>query len=168
MAEIYFAGGCYWGVEKAFQMLKGVVDTEVGFANGHANHPTYEQVCMGDTGYRETVRVVYNSKRISLEELVQVFFMIIHPEQKNRQGNDYGTQYQTGIYYTDETSRQIIEPLYNEEKSKHEDFYVEFEPLRCFYAAEDEHQDYLINHPNGYCHIPLDVYAKIQATYQKE
>jgi peptide methionine sulfoxide reductase msrA/msrB len=154
---IYLAGGCFWGMEKLMQSLPGVVDVVSGYANGKAEiEPTYNKVISGQTGYRETVRVEYKPDEISLDAILFAYFQVIDPTVKNAQGNDIGTQYQTGIYYTDETSKATVERISSIERSRHEKFVVEIEALERFFDAEEYHQDYLIKNPLGYCHISND------------
>lgn len=153
--EIYLAGGCFWGTEHFFKQIAGVVETEVGFANGHTDSPTYEQVYTDTTGYVETVKVVYDPAQVALDFLLQMFFVAIDPTSLNKQGHDEGTRYRTGIYYTDAADRTIIDKVYDEEQSKYaEPLVVEREPLQNFYPADAYHQDYLDKNPNGYCHLP--------------
>lgn len=150
---IVLAGGCFWGVEKAFKALDGVLETTVGYANGSTDNPTYEEVCRNETGYKEAVKVVYQPNVVSLSTIIRAFFLCIDPRQQNRQGNDIGSQYQAGIYYVDEKDLDAIKPVYTNERMKYDRFFVELEPLKNFYTAEEYHQDYLDKHPNGYCHI---------------
>ena len=150
---IVLAGGCFWGVEKAFKALDGVLETTVGYANGFTDNPTYEEVCRNETGYKEAVKVVYQPNVVSLSTLIRAFFLCIDPRQQNRQGNDIGSQYQAGIYYVDEKDLDDIKPVYTNERMKYDRFFVELEPLKNFYTAEEYHQDYLDKHPFGYCHI---------------
>ena len=150
---IVLAGGCFWGVEKAFKALDGVLETTVGYANGFTDNPTYEEVCRNETGYKEAVKVVYQPNVVSLSTIIRAFFLCINPRQRNRQGNDIGSQYQAGIYYVDEKDLDDIKPVYTNERMKYDRFFVELEPLKNFYTAEEYHQDYLDKHPNGYCHI---------------
>ena len=150
---IVLAGGCFWGVEKAFKALDGVIETTVGYANGITDNPTYEEVCRNETGYKEAVKVVYQPNVISLSTIIRAFFLCIDPRQRNRQGNDIGSQYQAGIYYVDEKDLDDIKPVYTNERMKYDRFFVELEPLKNFYTAEEYHQDYLDKHPFGYCHI---------------
>lgn len=154
---IYFAGGCFWGVQKFFDQFKGVIETEAGYANGKKPDPSYFDVCHA-SGHAETVRVVYDADIISLEELLKYYFMVIDPVSYNRQGADSGIQYRTGIYYTDDADLAVIEKYYNELEQEEvrrsgEYFAVELEPLKNFYPAEAEHQKYLEKNPGGYCHI---------------
>lgn len=161
MAEtktIYLAGGCFWGMEYLMKRMGGVVSCEVGYANGTGEaDANYETVCKGETGFRETVKVVYDPARTSLERLLFAFFVAINPETPNRQGNDVGTQYQAGIYWEpgDAESAAIAERVAAVERRRHDRFAVELGPLENFYAAEEYHQDYLEKNPGGYCHIPF-------------
>lgn len=158
--EIYFAGGCFWGTEHYFKQIRGVVATEVGYANGNTNSPTYEEVYTDTTGYAETVRIVYDPEIISLRLLVELFFHSIDPLSLNRQGNDIGTRYRTGIYYIDNNDTPIIDAVYSAIEQKcGRTICVEREPLRNFHPAEEYHQDYLTKNPSGYCHLP---YALMQ------
>ena len=153
--EIYLAGGCFWGTEHFFKQIAGVTETETGFANGHTDRPTYEQVYTDTTGYAETVRVVYDPAQVSLEFLLRMYFVAIDPTSLNKQGHDEGTRYRTGIYYTDEADRAVIDKVFAEEQAKcAQPFMVEREPLKNFYPADEYHQDYLDKHPDGYCHLP--------------
>lgn len=151
---IYLAGGCFWGLEKLMQTVPGVVKATSGYANGDPSTvPSYREVCTGRTGYRETVRVEYREDKISLDAILFTFFAAIDPTVKNRQGNDIGSQYQTGIYYADEESGKTVSLIADVERSRHKDFAVEIGPLKAFYDAEEYHQDYLDKNPGGYCHI---------------
>ena len=155
---IYLAGGCFWGMEKLMRSLPGVVDAVSGYANGDCEgSPTYELVCRGETGFRETVKVDYDPGAVSLERLLFAYFAAIDPETPNRQGNDIGTQYQAGIYWDpeDEGTRAVVERVAAVERRRHPRFAVELEPLRNFFPAEEYHQDYLYKNPGGYCHIPF-------------
>jgi peptide methionine sulfoxide reductase msrA/msrB len=150
---IYLAGGCFWGTEKLFAQIDGVTDTTVGYANGTILNPTYELVCAGNTGYKETVRVTYDPAVTNLETILGAYFTVIDPTVRNKQGNDLGTQYQTGVYYSDGESQRIAAKVMDAERQKHASFQVELGPLVNFWPAEEYHQDYLKKHPNGYCHI---------------
>ena len=157
--EIYFAGGCFWGTEHFFKQVRGVVATEVGYANGNIENPTYEQVYTDKTGFAEVVKVCYDEKVISLEKLLVLFFKTIDPTSLNKQGNDVGTRYRVGIYYTDEKDRSIIiEKLSDLQKSYSSPIVIENEPLKKFYGGEEYHQNYLDKNPNGYCHIDLALF----------
>ena len=152
--EIYFAGGCFWGVEEYFSRIPGVTDAISGYANGSLADPTYRQVCQGNTGHRETVHVYYDPDKVSLQTLAEHYFKVIDPTLKDRQGNDVGSQYATGVYYTDETERPLLQAVFDTEQEKYKTkIQTELGPMTCFYEAEDYHQDYLKKNPNGYCHV---------------
>lgn len=152
-AVIYVAGGCFWGTEKLMSVIPGVTDATSGYANGTVQNPSYEQVCSGKTGFRETVRVTYDPAKVSLQTLLYEFFSVIDPGEINRQGNDTGTQYQTGVYYRDEKSGAVTREVADSVKARVPEFHTEIGPLINFYAAEAYHQDYLTKNPGGYCHI---------------
>ncbi len=159
---IYFAGGCFWGIEKLMQSIPGVVEATSGYANGLAEIvPSYEQVVTGNTGYRETVRVEYKPDQVSLDALIFAYYHVIDPTTANAQGNDVGTQYQTGIYYTNDEAKNAVERVTAIVKERYEEFVVEIEPMQRFYEAEEYHQDYLVKNPMGYCHIPREEMATI-------
>ena len=154
---IYLADGCFWGIEAYMKKLPGVRDTDVGYANGNTENPTYEQVCYDNTGHAETVKVVYDPALISTEQLLDGFFKVVDPTSINRQGNDRGSQYRSGIYYVDEADKAIAESAAARQKENYKDPVVtEILPLNQFYLAEDYHQDYLDKNPGGYCHINLN------------
>ncbi|ROI08994.1 peptide-methionine (S)-S-oxide reductase [Chryseobacterium sp. H3056] len=159
--EIYFAGGCFWGTEHLFQLIRGVVGTEVGYANGKIENPTYEQVVSHTTGFTEAVRVKYDADEVNLPLLIDVFFKSIDPTTLNRQGNDIGDNYRTGIYTTDREAEEIVKTeVAKLAKNYDKPVVVETIPLQNFYKAEDYHQDYLVKNPGGYCHIPLSVFEE--------
>lgn len=151
---IYFAGGCFWGTEHFMRQIPGVIDTQVGYANSIVPYPSYRDVCTGYTNAAEAVKVEYDPHKVSLRFLIRLYFMTIDPTSVNRQGNDVGVQYRTGIYYTTEQQLAVInaevEALGREYASP---IAVEIMPLENFYEAEDYHQDYLVKNPSGYCHI---------------
>ena len=154
---IYLAGGCFWGIEAYMKKLPGVYDTDVGYANGTVENPTYEQVCYNNTGHAETVKVVYDPMSISTEQLLDGFFKVVDPTSVNRQGNDRGSQYRSGIYYTDEADKAIAEAVVARQREKYTaPIATEILPLDNFYLAEDYPQDYLDKNPGGYCHINLN------------
>ena len=159
MKEIYFAGGCFWGTEHYFKLVNGVVETEVGYANGYTENPTYQDVCTDKTGFAETVRIAYDPAVISLEFLTEMYFKAIDPVSVNQQGHDKGTQYRTGIYYTDEADVPTLKAVYNRVQAQVKlRLAVELLPLKNFYKAEEYHQDYLDKNPDGYCHLPLELF----------
>ncbi len=163
LKEIYYAGGCFWGVEEYFARIPGVFDVTVGYANGNTENPTYEEVCSQKTGHAETVHVKYDPGVVSLKTLTEQFFKIINPVSVNKQGNDIGSQYRTGIYYVDENDRPMLEAVMSEVGKKYsKPLAVELMPLANFYLAESYHQDYLRKNPNGYCHISFDSLKDIQ------
>ena len=159
MKTIYLAGGCFWGMQKFFDQFDGVVRTEVGYANGPDQAPSYEDVC-ADSGHAETLRVDFDESRVSLAELLKYYFMVIDPLSVNRQGHDEGIQYRTGIYYTDESMLPELRSFYQAEEEKASaKLAVELEPLRNFFSAEEYHQKYLDKNPGGYCHIPNQYFS---------
>ena len=158
MKTIYLAGGCFWGVQKYFDQFDGVISTEVGYANGPGKAPSYEEVCQS-SGHAETVKIVYDETKITLTELLKYYFLVIDPTSVNKQGNDIGIQYRTGIYYTTEDQLQEAQKVYQAEEQKiGEKLKVELEPIHNFYTAEQYHQKYLEKNPSGYCHIPSKMF----------
>lgn len=158
--EIYLAGGCFWGTEHFFKLIDGVVETQVGYANGTVENPSYEQVCSHKTGHAETVKVVYDPEKIGLEFLLDMYFKAIDPTLQDQQGHDVGPQYRTGIYYTDPADMPVIEKrVANEAERYFKPIVTEVLPLNCFYPAEEYHQDYLDKNPDGYCHLPVELFA---------
>lgn len=156
LQTIYLAGGCFWGTQAYMRRIKGVSNTMCGYANGTLENPTYKQVCSGDTGHAETVLVKFDPEIISLERLLKEFYDTIDPTIKNRQGGDIGTQYRTGIYYTNISHKETIEKSVQELQQKYiKPIVMETVPLINFYNAEEYHQDYLENNPGGYCHVDL-------------
>lgn len=159
---IYLAGGCFWGVEKLAQSISGVIDAVSGYANGSGVNPTYQAVCEGTTGFKEAVRVEYDPSVVSLETILYAYFSVIDPTMQNRQGNDIGTQYQTGIYYSDEEAMKTVEKVVETVKARNSKFLVEIKPLSNFYEAEEYHQNYLDKNPSGYCHISNEEFEKVK------
>jgi peptide methionine sulfoxide reductase msrA/msrB len=163
--EVFLAGGCFWGTEQYLAGAKGIVSTEVGYANGDTENPSYEDVCRRGTGHAETVKVQYNPDVISLEFILKLYYDVIDPLAKNRQGNDVGSQYRTGIYYTDDNDREIIlNSLKELQKNFKKPIAIEVMPLENYYKAEEYHQKYLDKNPNGYCHIGRDKFKKAELT----
>lgn len=152
--EIYLAGGCFWGLEQYLSLVKGIVATEVGYANGKTENPSYEDVCHRESGHAETVRVWYDPEEISLDFLLELFYEVIDPVARNRQGNDVGSQYRTGIYYVEARDRTVIvQSLEALQRCYDRPLAIEALPLRNYQAAEAYHQQYLAKNPQGYCHI---------------
>lgn len=151
---IYLAGGCFWGVSEYYSRIDGVKSSKSGYANSKVENPSYKEVKTGNTGAAETVEVVYDTDKVSLKTLLTQFFKIIDPVAVNHQGEDFGTQYRTGIFYTDESDLNIIRQTVDYEQRKYEEqFALEIKPLENFFEAEDYHQDYLKKNPEGYCHV---------------
>ena len=167
MKTIYLAGGCFWGVQKFFDQFDGVLSTETGYANGPDAAPSYEDVCRS-SGHAETVKIDYDPERISLTQLLNDYFRIIDPLSVNRQGNDRGIQYRTGIYYTDEGQLPEIREVYLQQEEKAgAKLAVELEPLQNYFAAEDYHQKYLEHNPGGYFHVPREMFRLQQQRIQR-
>lgn len=165
---IYLAGGCFWGSEHFLKQINGVTSTQVGYANSTIDKPTYQEVCTGKTGAAETVRCTYNPDILSLSLLLDLYFKTIDPTSLNKQGNDRGTQYRTGIYYTDEKDKEVIKnaiALLSTKYSK--PIVIEVLPLENFYSAELYHQDYLDKNPSGYCHINPQLFKMAREANRK-
>ena len=153
MKTIYLAGGCFWGVEKYFSLAKGVIFTEVGYANGHKDYPSYEDLKSHRDDASETVKIIYDENIVSLEKLLELYLRVIDPYSKNKQGEDEGIQYRTGIYYLDDIDKDIVINYFN--KINLTNYMIEILPLSKFYKAEEYHQNYLNKNPSGYCHINM-------------
>ena len=161
MKTIYLAGGCFWGTAHLFSLVPGVKNTTAGYANSIVANPTYQEVCTGRTHAAETVKVDYDETQVGLSDLLMLYFRSIDPVSVNRQGGDSGTQYRTGIYYTDESDREVIEVMLATLQRRHsEPIAIEFGPLQNFYPAEEYHQDYLVKNPDGYCHVNPALFAE--------
>lgn len=159
MKTIYLAGGCFWGTEHYINIFDGIAETATGYANGSIPSPTYEQVYTDSTGHAECVKVTYDPAVISLRTLCLLFFRSIDPMLENRQGDDVGTRYRTGIYWTSDEDREIVEEVFEKmQKRFDKPMKVEKCPLKCFYPAEDYHQDYLAKNPGGYCHLSMETF----------
>ena len=168
MKTIFLAAGCFWGAQHYLKQIRGVVETETGFANGKntecyrtgandiiTDNPTYEEVYTDRTGYAEAVRVVFDPEVLPLRKLLRLFFDCIEPTSVNQQGNDCGTRYRTGIYYIEAEDRLAIKDVFDEvQRGYSAPLAVEVEPIRNFVAADESHQNYLDKHPDGYCHLP--------------
>lgn len=156
MKKIVLAGGCFWGVEEFLSRIPGVINTEVGYANGRTENPTYEDVCYKNTYFAEVCNVEYDDSKVSLETLLKEYWSIIDPTTLNRQGPDVGSQYRTGIYYTSEEDLPtILKSKEENQKNYDKKIITEVTPLINYYKAEEYHQKYLKKNPNGYCHIKL-------------
>lgn len=154
LKEVWLAGGCFWGVEAYMARIYGVYDVTSGYANGNIDNPTYEQVSSGKTNFAETVHVLYDPQRVSLENLLTSFFKVVDPTSKNKQGNDVGSQYRSGIYFKDKMDKLVIDKVIQSEQKKYTtNISTEVLPVNKFFLAEEYHQDYLEKNPNGYCHI---------------
>lgn len=154
--QMVVAGGCFWGVEELIRQVPGVTDTEVGYAGGDTENPTYETVKTGTTGHAEAVRISFDAAQTSFESLLELFFRLHDPTTLNRQGNDLGTQYRSAIFVSDEEERAIAEKVIARENQSgrwKRPVVTKIENLKRFYPAESYHQDYLQKNPNGYnCH----------------
>lgn len=150
---ITLAGGCFWCLEAVYELVDGVVAVESGYSNGQVERPTYEQVCSGRTGHAEVVRVTFDRQRIPLREVLEIFFAIHDPTSLNRQGNDIGTQYRSGIYFESPEQERVAREVLAEADAAHGGRVVtELQPLANYSRAEDYHQHYFANHPEqGYC-----------------
>ncbi|MDR2956745.1 MAG: peptide-methionine (S)-S-oxide reductase MsrA, partial [Coriobacteriales bacterium] len=157
--DIYLAGGCFWGVEKYLSLVPGVLNTRAGYANSKIPNPSYQQVCSGDSGAVETVHCLYDQAVLRLDELLFMYFDIIDPTSIDRQANDIGSQYRTGIYYTEASDADVVQACLFELAIRYQQpIVVENQMLGSFYAAEDYHQSYLDKNPQGYCHLPIDMF----------
>ena len=163
MKTIYLAGGCFWGVEHFFSLAKGVINTEVGYANGTLDNPKYEDLKHGLDDASETVKVDYDENAISLEKILELYLRVVDPYSVNKQGEDEGVQYRTGIYYQNDTDKQIVKEYFARVLEK--DYKIEVVRLNKFLPAEEYHQDYLNKNPQGYCHINM---AKLKPEERKQ
>lgn len=150
---ITLGGGCFWCLEAVYELVDGVTAVESGYGNGHVADPGYERVCGGDTGHAEVVRVSFDADRISLREILEIFFTIHDPTTRDRQGNDAGPQYRSGIYFHDAAQEAVAAEVLAEAQAAHGGRVVtELQPLANYWRAEDHHQHYYANHPGqGYC-----------------
>jgi len=162
-------GGCFWCVEAAFKEIEGVHEVTSGYAGGHAENPSYREVCAGSTGHAEVVRLEYDPDVITYEELLEVFFTVHDPTQLNRQGPDVGTQYRSIVLYHDDEQRELAESYVealDDEGGYDDDVVTEVEPLETFYRAEEKHQDYFEKNPNdAYC--SMHAQPKIEKVREK-
>ncbi len=165
---IVLGGGCFWCTEAVYVQVRGVTDVESGYCNGHVQRPSYEQVCTGSTGHAEVVRLTYDPAQVSVRQLLEIFFVVHDPTQLDRQGNDVGTQYRSGIYYTDPAQKEVADALIREmgqDKTFGAPIVTEVQPLANYWPAEDYHQDFFARNPyQGYC---LAVAAPKVAKFRK-
>lgn len=165
---IYLAGGCFWGTDHLFSLVPGVIETQAGYANSKVANPTYKEVCTGATNAAETVKVVYDDSKVSLTDLLKLYFKSIDPLSLNKQGNDVGTQYRTGIYYTDPGDATVVEAQVATIQRRHKHpLAVEYGELVNFYPAEEYHQDYLYKNENGYCHVDPTLFKEAREMKSK-
>ncbi len=162
MKTIYFAGGCFWGVERFFQQAKGVISTKVGYANGTKDHPKSEDLKFGFDNASETVEIKYDELVISLIKLLELYLRVIDPYSLNKQGEDEGIQYRTGVYYLNNEDKVVIEKYFV--SNLKDNYKIEVLPLNKFFLAEEYHQNYLIKNPTGYCHVNM---AKLKPEERK-
>ena len=168
MKKIYLAGGCFWGVEHFLSLIDGVKETTVGYANSDIKSPSYEDLKAHRSLASEAVEVVYDENKISLKEILDLFFMIIDPTILDQQGHDIGHQYRTGIYYLNEDDLPVTEESLKKLSEKYDrPIVTELLPLENFTVAEDYHQDYLIKNPEGYCHVDRKMF-EIARNYRKD
>jgi len=150
---IYLAGGCFWGVEAYFKQLRGVLSTRVGYCNGTTAFPKYEDLKAGKATHAETVKIDYDEDVIALDKLLEHYLRFVEPYSLNKQGEDEGLQYRTGVYYTDLLDGVAAEKYFTDRLNP--GWKIEIKKMNNFYPAEEYHQDYLAKHPGGYCHINL-------------
>lgn len=163
LKEIYLAGGCFWGAQAYLARVPGVAETVTGYANGRTDNPSYEDVCRRGTGHAEAVLVRYDPEMLGLDRLLDAYFRAIDPTVRNRQGNDVGSQYRTGIYYTDPSDRAVAEAALERVRQEYDKPVVtELLPLQNFGRAEEYHQDYLEKNPGGYCHVDFSALAGLE------
>ena len=172
LQTLALGGGCFWCTESVYTQVRGVEDVESGYSNGKLPNPTYESVCTGESGYAEVVKLVYDPSQVSTRELLEVFFVIHDPTTLNRQGNDVGTQYRSGIYFTTPQQEQVAREVLSElAASGHYSSPVvtELQPLANYTPAEDYHQDFFARNPNqGYCMaVAAPKVAKFRKTFAR-
>ena len=168
---IVLGGGCFWCTESVFKEVRGITDVESGYSNGHVNNPSYEQVCTGNTGHNEVVKLEYDPAQISLRQILEIFFVVHDPTTLNRQGNDAGTQYRSGIYTSGEAQKQEADAFIREisqDKLFGQPVVTEVVPLDNYSAAEAYHQDFFEKNPNqGYCMaVAAPKVAKFRKTFR--
>ncbi|NML44879.1 peptide-methionine (S)-S-oxide reductase MsrA [Ramlibacter sp. G-1-2-2] len=168
--SIVLGGGCFWCTEAVYKEVRGVTDVESGYSNGGSGRPSYEQVCSGNTGYAEVVKLAYDPAQVSTRQLLEIFFVVHDPTQLNRQGNDVGTQYRSGIFYTTPEQKQVAEDIIREltdEKVYGKAIVTEVAPLANYWPAEEYHQDFFERNPTqGYCMaVAAPKVAKFRKTF---
>ena len=155
LQSIVLGGGCFWCTEAVFVKVRGITDVESGYSNGQARNPSYEQVCDGTTGHNEVVKLTYDPAQISLGQILEIFFVIHDPTTLNRQGNDSGAQYRSGIYYTTPEQKRVVDQMIRQmtgDKLFGKPIVTEVLPLDNYWPAEEYHQDFFEKNPNqGYC-----------------
>lgn len=167
---IVLGGGCFWCTEAVFKEVRGITDVESGYSNGHVQRPSYEQVCTGTTGHNEVVKLTYDPSQISLRQILEIFFVVHDPTTLNRQGNDTGTQYRSGIYVTTPEQKQVADDMIrsmSQEKLFGKPIVTEVLPLSNYSPAEDYHQDFFEKNPHqGYCvAVAAPKVAKFRKTF---
>ena len=162
MKTIYLAAGCFWGCQAFYKKMRGIISTNVGYANGNIDNPSYNDLKTGKASHAETVKIEYDEKKISLEKIISYYLEIIDPYAVNHQGGDYGLQYRTAVYYVDEESGKFVKDFLDREERKlgQGKFAIQVEKLNQYFSAEDYHQDYLDKNPTGYCHVNLNLVRK--------
>lgn len=156
MQQAVFGGGCFWCVEAVFLQLKGVQTVVSGYAGGVTQHPSYEQICEGNTQHAEVIQINFDDSQISFSQLLDVFFATHDPTTLNRQGNDVGTQYRSVIFYQDESQKQLAEQRIEEFKAEGINIVTELSPMPTFYPAEEYHQNFFARNPSqGYCNFSI-------------
>jgi peptide-methionine (S)-S-oxide reductase len=166
--QITLGGGCFWCLEAVYEQVQGVLAVESGYCNGHVKNPSYEQVCTGNTGHNEVVRLTFDTAQISLREILEIFFVIHDPTTLNRQGHDVGTQYRSGIYWHSAEQEALARAVLVEVQALHSGRAVtEILPVENYHRAEPYHQNYFANHPGqGYCaHVVAPKVAKFRETF---
>lgn len=167
--KVYLAGGCFWGISEFFSRIPGIHGTVTGYANSLVENPSYKQVKAQETDAAETVEITFDPDVISFEQILHAFFLVIDPLSVDKQGEDQGRSYRTGIYYTDETIRQTgAKALAELEQKLGQKPAVELLPLKNFYRAEEYHQDYLKKNPQGYCHVDFNKLKIFRAELERE
>ena len=167
--EIYLAAGCFWGTQKYLSLIQGVLETAVGYANGFTQQPTYEEVCEDTTGYAESVKIVYDDERVSLDFLLKLFFDTIEPNVLHFVEGETQTQYRAGIYYLDDADKIIATAAVASLQADYEaKVTIEVLPLERFYLAEEYHQNYLDKHPGSHCHINSEMFTRAKQAVMQQ